>query len=43
MVEFGLKLSDNKVSKWADKYLNYVRLKGLLKKVKAAQKVRVSS
>ena len=41
MVEFGLKLQDNKVSKWADKYLNYERLKTLLKKAKSAQKVRL--
>ena len=39
MVEFGLKLSDNKVSKWGDKYLDYERLKLLLKKAKAAMKV----
>ena len=38
MVEFGLKLEDNKVSEWSEKYLNYEKLKAILKKAKAAQK-----
>jgi hypothetical protein len=38
MVEFGLKLDDNKVSEWSDHYLNYGKLKAILKKAKAAQK-----
>jgi len=38
MVEFGLKLEDNKVSEWSDSYINYERLKAILKKAKAAQK-----
>jgi SPX domain protein involved in polyphosphate accumulation len=36
MVQFGLKLQDNLVAKWAPYYLDYKRLKGVLgKKVKA--------
>eukprot|EP00980_Cylindrotheca_fusiformis_P027873 scaffold22560_cov135-Cylindrotheca_fusiformis.AAC.84 len=38
MVEFGLKLQDNKVSEWSRHYLNYEKLKEILKKAKAAQK-----
>ena len=38
MVEFGLKLEDNKVSEWSDQYLNYEKLKTILKKAKVAQK-----
>lgn len=38
MVEFGLKLQDNKVSEWSNDYLNYEKLKDILKKAKAAQK-----
>lgn len=38
MVEFGLKLEDNKVSEWADKYIDYERLKEILKKAQAAIK-----
>jgi hypothetical protein len=37
MVEFGLKLEDNKVSEWSDKYLDYEKLKAILKKAKAAK------
>mmetsp|Transcript_22017 Transcript_22017/g.45866 ORF Transcript_22017/g.45866 Transcript_22017/m.45866 type:complete len:920 (-) Transcript_22017:91-2850(-) len=40
MVEFGLKLQDNKVSKWSSHYMNYERLKKLLKTAKAAMKNR---
>ena len=36
MVEFGLKLEDNKVSKWKSHYMNYERLKKMLKLAKAA-------
>jgi len=36
MVEFGLKLEDNKVAEWADKYIDYERLKVYLKKAKKA-------
>lgn len=32
MVEFGLKLQDNKVSDWSDKYLDYEKLKAILTK-----------
>jgi SPX domain/EXS family len=38
MVEFGLKLEDNKVSEWSDYYLNYEDLKAMLKKAKVATK-----
>ena len=38
MVEFGLKLEDNKVSEWSDNYLDYEGLKKILKKAKKAQK-----
>jgi len=30
MVEFGLKLQDNKVREWSDKYIDYEKLKRLL-------------
>lgn len=40
MVEFGLKLEDNKVADWADKYLDYEKLKEILKKAKNAMKKR---
>ncbi|GMH72957.1 hypothetical protein TrST_g2521 [Triparma strigata] len=40
MVEFGLKLEDNKVSKWGSHYLDYERLKSLLKKIKSTMKQR---
>eukprot|EP00804_Cyclotella_cryptica_P023799 CCRYP_011181-RD/>CCRYP_011181-RD protein AED:0.08 eAED:0.08 QI:408/1/1/1/0.9/0.72/11/3644/212 len=36
MVEFGLKLEDNKVEQWSDKYIDYEKLKSILKKAKAA-------
>ena len=32
MVQFGLKLQDNVVPKWADAYLDYKGLKGILSK-----------
>lgn len=38
MVEFGLKLEDNKVSEWSDKYIDYEELKRILKKASAAIK-----
>ena len=38
MVEFGLKLEDNKVAEWSDKYLQYEKLKKILKKCKSAEK-----
>jgi hypothetical protein len=38
MVEFGLKLEDNKVSEWSEYYLNYEKLKAILKKAKASHK-----
>lgn len=38
MVEFGLKLEDNKVSEWSEYYLNYAKLKATLKAAKAIQK-----
>jgi hypothetical protein len=38
MVEFGLKLEDNKVSDWAEHYINYEKLKTTLTKLKAAIK-----
>lgn len=40
MVEFGLKLEDNKVAEWSDSYINYEKLKALLKKAKEAAKKR---
>jgi len=39
MVEFGLKLEDNKVSKWNFHYLDYDHLKKLLKRVKLPDKI----
>jgi len=36
MVEFGLKLEDNKVAEWSDRYIDYEKLKSLLKKAKGA-------
>jgi len=36
MVEFGLKLEDNKVEQWSNKYIDYEKLKSILKKAKAA-------
>lgn len=38
MVEFGLKLEDNKVSEWGEHYLDYEGLKKILKKAKKAEK-----
>lgn len=38
MVEFGLKLDDNKVSEWSEFYLDYDKLKAVLKKAKASKK-----
>jgi hypothetical protein len=38
MVEFGLKLEDNKVSEWSEHYLDYVKLKAILKKAKGTLK-----
>ena len=38
MVEFGLKLEDNKVSEWSDKYIDYEALKKILKKASASVK-----
>lgn len=36
MVEFGLKLEDNKVADWSDNYIRYEKLKEILKKAGAA-------
>jgi len=36
MVEFGLKLEDNKVDEWSEYYIEYEKLKLILKKCKAA-------
>jgi hypothetical protein len=38
MVEFGLKLEDNKVSEWSEHYIDYEGLKKILKKAKNAEK-----
>eukprot|EP00957_Ditylum_brightwellii_P083379 6338544-Ditylum_brightwellii.AAC.1 len=38
MVEFGLKLEDNKVAEWSNEYIDYEKLKTVLKKAKAASK-----
>ena len=40
MVEFGLKLEDNKVEEWQDKYINYEELKTLIKNAKKAYSAR---
>lgn len=40
MVEFGLKLEDNKVEEWAAKYIDYEKLKSLIKKAKKAAEAR---
>ena len=40
MVEFGLKLEDNKVADWADKYIDYDKLKEILRLAKNAMKKR---
>eukprot|EP00591_Stephanopyxis_turris_P008094 CAMPEP_0195526826 /NCGR_PEP_ID=MMETSP0794_2-20130614/28141_1 /TAXON_ID=515487 /ORGANISM="Stephanopyxis turris, Strain CCMP 815" /LENGTH=70 /DNA_ID=CAMNT_0040657611 /DNA_START=163 /DNA_END=371 /DNA_ORIENTATION=+ len=39
MVEFGLKLLDNKVAEWSNEYMDYEKLKTLLKKAKEAEKI----
>ena len=38
MVEFGLKLEDNKVAEWSEFYIRYEQLKQILKRCSAAQK-----
>jgi hypothetical protein len=38
MVEFGLKLEDNKVADWSEHYIEYEKLKHILKKCSAADK-----
>lgn len=38
MVEFGLKLEDNKVAEWSEKYIDYDGLKQILTKASAAAK-----
>ena len=38
MVEFGLKLQDNKVEEWAEKYMDYEKLKRILQNAKKTQK-----
>mmetsp|Transcript_19151 Transcript_19151/g.41593 ORF Transcript_19151/g.41593 Transcript_19151/m.41593 type:complete len:856 (+) Transcript_19151:75-2642(+) len=38
MVEFGLKLEDNKVSEWSERYIDYEALKKILKKAKKSEK-----
>lgn len=40
MVEFGLKLTDNKVEEWAHAYINYEALKGLIAAAKKAERAR---
>ena len=40
MVEFGLKLEDNKVQRWSENYLEYEKLKAALKKAQDALKTR---
>lgn len=42
MVEFGLKLEDNKVGKWANEYIDYEKLKAVLKRAKACAEYRDS-
>jgi len=42
MVEFGLKLEDNKTSKWAHHYIAYEQLKNLLKKAKQARQAKIA-
>ena len=41
MVEFGLKLNDNKTAKWSHHYLDYEKLKRMLKKAKKAREAKV--
>ena len=38
MVEFGLKLEDNKVAEWTDHYIEYEKLKAILKRCTTAVK-----
>lgn len=38
MVEFGLKLEDNKVSQWSELYIQYEKLKLILKKYETSKK-----
>lgn len=40
MVEFGLKLEDNKNAEWSEKYIDYERLKKLLKAAQKATEIR---
>jgi len=40
MVEFGLKLKDNKVGEWSEYYIDYEKLKRLLKSAKKASDTR---
>ena len=40
MVEFGLKLEDNKVDKWSNKYIDYEKLKAILKRAKSGFEYR---
>ena len=40
MVEFGLKLEDNKVDKWSTKYIDYEKLKAILKRAKGGVEYR---
>lgn len=40
MVEFGLKLEDNKVDQWADRYIDYEKLKAVLKRAKISAEQR---
>ncbi len=40
MVEFGLKLEDNKVDKWSINYIDYERLKAILKRAKSGIEYR---
>eukprot|EP00985_Skeletonema_marinoi_P027688 scaffold23114_cov80-Skeletonema_marinoi.AAC.1 len=40
MVEFGLKLEDNKVDEWSTKYIDYEKLKAILKRAKSGFEYR---
>jgi len=40
MVEFGLKLEDNKVDKWSTYYIDYEKLKAILKRAKSGFEYR---
>jgi len=40
MVEFGLKLEDNKVDKWSNNYIDYEKLKSVLKRAKSGIEYR---